>query len=482
MQQTISPFSLVVFGATGDLTRRKLIPAFFNLYLEGFLPKHFQIIGFSRRNISSEEFKQLLYHSVSQLANFSKDKWNEFSKNISYFVGNFEDIKAYQRIKNTLEDYDKKMSEANKMLYLATPPQHYETILDGIIKSGLTKRASAGYWTKVLIEKPFGKDLNDAKKLDQMLSKFLSEDQIYRVDHYLGKETVQNIIAFRFANGIFEPIWNNNYIDHVQITLAEKEGIGTRGNFYDGVGALRDITQNHIMQLIAMVAMEQPVSFSADGVRAARAKAIEAITCVDSNEVNRYVVRGQYQGYSQEKNVSANSKTETFVAMKLFVNTPRFKGIPFYVRTGKRLLRNCVEISLVFKQVCHILFKEVGCPEEGNVLTIRIQPEEGIAIRFIAKEPGSVMKLTPINMDFTYKEAFKTKEIDAYQRILQDAFLGDQMLFNRSDELVSSWAFITRILEGWSRGYGKLYLYSGGTLGPEAAQELIKRDGRRWIL
>lgn len=407
---------------------------------------------------------------------------HEFSKNISYVVGKFEDLGAYQRIKQNLEDYDKKVGVANRMLYLATPPQHYETILDGIIKSGLTKSSSLHSWTKVLIEKPFGKDLLDAKRLDQKLGKFLSEDQIYRVDHYLGKETVQNIIAFRFANGIFEPVWNNNYLDHVQITLAEKESIGTRGNFYDGVGALRDITQNHLMQLIAMVAMEQPFSFSADGVRAARAKAIEAIKPIDPNEVEQYVVRGQYQGYVQEKNVSPSSKTETFVALKLFVDTPRFKGIPFYVRTGKHLLRNCVEISLVFKQVCHILFKEVGCPEEGNVLTIRIQPEEGIKVRFIAKEPGPIMKLTPINMDFTYKEAFKTKEIDAYQRILQDAFLGDQMLFNRSDELVSSWAFITRILTGWSKGRGMLYSYTEDTWGPEAADKLIRKDGRKWIV
>jgi glucose-6-phosphate 1-dehydrogenase len=269
----------------------------------------------------------------------------------------------------------------------------------------------------------------------------------------------------------------------VQITLSEKEGVGTRGNFYDGVGALRDVTQNHLTQLIAMIAMESPRSFSSEGVREARAKAIEAIRCIKEDAVSDTVIRGQYEGYKGEKNVNQQSSTETFVALKLFVDSPRFKGVPFYVRSGKGLEKDVVEISLVFKQVCHLLFKEVGCPEEGNVLTMRIQPDEGINIRFIAKEPGHAMKLSTINMDFSYAEEFKSKEVvDAYERVLEDAFTGDQMLFNRTDELTSSWRFITDILNAWQSGKSKLYLYPKGSWGPNKANELIEKDGRKWVV
>lgn len=367
------------------------------------------------------------------------------------------------------------------MLYLATPPKYYETILDNIAASGLAQKTQKG-WTRILIEKPFGKDLQTAVMLDSKLDTLFKEEQIYRIDHYLGKETVQNIIAFRFANGIFDPVWNNNYLDHVQITLSEKEGVENRGAFYDGVGALRDVTQNHLMQLVAMIAMESPRSFSSQGVREARSKAISVVRCISEDEVSNNVVRGQYEGYKTEKNVSANSQTETFVALKLFVDTERFKRVPFYIRSGKGMKEDVVEISLVFKQVCHILFKEVGCPEEGNILTMRIQPNEGIRLIFIAKEPGHEMKLSAINMAFTYESEFKSKEVvDAYERVLEDAFMGDQMLFNRSDELVSSWRFITEILKGWEKGQSKLLIYPKGSAGPKEADDLIKRDRRKWV-
>lgn len=471
----ISPFSLVIFGATGDLTQKKLVPALFTLYREKLFPKDFLIIGLSRRAIVKKEFFTLIQSTVARRKKYNEQEWKDFTTHIVYVQGNFEDQEAYQIIRSSL-------NLPNTMLYLATPPKYYEVILNNISKSGLARKNESG-WTRILIEKPFGKDLETAQMLDSKLDTLFKEDQIYRIDHYLGKETVQNIIAFRFANGIFDPVWNANYLDHVQITLSEKEGIGPRGAFYDGVGQLRDMTQSHLMQLIAMVAMESPRSFSADGVWKARAAAISAIRCIQPYEVSKNVLRGQYKGYQLEKNVAHYSETETFVALKLYVDTPRFKNVPFYVRAGKAMKEDVVEISLVFKQVCHILFKEVGCPEEGNILTMRIQPDEGINLRFIAKEPGHEMKLSAINMAFTYASEFKSKEVvDAYERVLQDAFLGDQMLFNKSDELVSSWRFITEILKGWKAGKSGLISYTKGSWGPGEANELIERDGRKWIL
>lgn len=478
----IEPFSLVIFGATGDLTQKKLIPALFRLYQEKILPQNFQIIGFSRRPISTEEYIALVTGWVKKKKWFDDNLWKQFSTHIVYIPGTFEDSNAYNAVQDLLIRGKNGDKRVNTMLYLATPPKYYETILDNIAKSKLAAKDLNG-WTRLLIEKPFGKDLETAQMLDDKLDTLFKEEQVYRIDHYLGKETVQNIIAFRFANGIFDPVWNNEYLDHVQITLSEKDGIGNRGNFYDGVGALRDVTQNHLTQLIAMIAMESPRSFSSEGVREARAKAIEAIRCLKPDEVENNTVRGQYKGYTMEKNVDQNSKTETFVALKLFIDTPRFKGVPFYVRSGKGLKRDVVEISLVFKQVCHILFKEVGCPEEGNVLTMRIQPDEGINLRFIAKEPGHEMKLSAINMDFTYVEEFHAKEVvDAYEKVLEDAFTGDQMLFNRTDELTSSWRFITDILNAWENQKGVLYSYSKGSWGPDKANNLIEKDGRKWVV
>ncbi|MBI3093193.1 MAG: glucose-6-phosphate dehydrogenase, partial [Candidatus Levybacteria bacterium] len=325
------------------------------------------------------------------------------------------------------------------------------------------------------------KDLNTARMLDKKIAQIFEEKQIFRVDHYLGKETVQNILTFRFANGIFEPVWNKNYIDHVQITWAEKKGIEGRGAFFDGVGILRDVAQNHLMQLIASVAMEQPKSFSKEAVRDVRADAIRAIRCIDPEDVAKLVVRGQYNGYQAEKNVAKNSNTETFTAMKLFIDTPRFENVPFYVRAGKKMPKDEVLISIVFIQTCHILFKEYGCPEEGNVLTIRIQPDEGIGVRFIAKKPGAKLSLGTVDMKFSYQDEFDGKGADAYEKVLLDIFAGDQMLFNRSDELESSWEFITKILEGWKSQKLEVRSYEPGTWGPKDAEELIKKDGRKWL-
>ena len=461
-----SAFAMVIFGATGDLMKNKLLPALIRLHKDKKLGEKFYIVGFARRPFTSEQFRKI----------FKVDE--DFASHLYYQQGDFKDLEKYKQLLKTFTEFEKKEgSQLSRLLYLATPPVNYEDILNNLHKSSL----SEGENTKIVVEKPFGKDLETAVALDKKLSEVFEEKQIFRVDHYLGKETVQNILAFRFANGIFDPVWNKQYLDHVQITFAEKKGIEGRGNFFDGVGMLRDVGQNHLMQLIAAVAMEQPKSFSKEGLRDERAKTIKALKHIGENNVNNQVVRGQYKNYLSEKNIPPDSTSETFVAMKFFVDTPRFQNIPFYVRAGKKMPKNTVEISLVFLQTCHILFKEYGCPEIGNVLTIKIQPDEGISIRMIAKKPGAKLALETVNMNFTYEEAFQTKGAEAYEKILLDIFAGDQTLFNRSDELSSSWEFITKILKGWESQDSKLQIYEQGSWGPKEAQDLIEKDNRKWL-
>lgn len=475
-----SPFIMVIFGATGDLAQNKLIPSLFSLYKENLLPKDFFIIGFSRRDFTKEEFEAYF--------EFGKEdpKWENFAKRLFYQSGSFEKKEGYNNLAKQLKSIDKKLGACiTRFYYLATPPDHYQTILDNLIKTKLSKGCGypstnygKGNWTRIIIEKPFGKDLQTARNLDKKLSEIFEEKQIFRVDHYLGKETVQNMLAFRFANGIFEPVWNNKFIDHVQITWAEEAGISRRGKFFDGVGILRDVAQNHIMQLISAVAMDQPKSFAREDLRDARAKVIDSIEC---SKEKKPVIKGQYKGYRQEKDVSQKSQTETFVGMKLFVNTERFFGVPFYIRAGKKMPKNLVEVSVVFIQTCHILFKEYGCPEIGNVITFRIQPDEGINLRFIAKKPGAKLDLQTVNMKFGYKEGFGTSGLEAYQRVLLDIFAGDQMLFNRSDELESSWRLITEILNKWEKEKEEIQTYEQGSWGPQEASELIEKDNRKWL-
>ena len=474
----MTPFVLVVFGATGDLARRKLIPSLFSLFKQKLLPPQFYIIGFSRRHINDDEFRTL-FTSVRD-----DRQWKEFSSHLTYQKGVFEEEGGYQSLIQKLNQFDEKIGACiARFFYLATPPDHYEVILDYLKTTKLSEGCGQGSskWTRVIIEKPFGKDLATARELDKKLSEIFDEKQIFRVDHYLSKETVQNILTFRFANGIFEPVWNKNYIDHVQITWAEERGVEGHGKFFDGVGLLRDVAQNHLMQLIAAVAMEQPKSFTKEGVRDVRANAIQAIKCIEPENVSKFVVRGQYKGYQSEKDVTSLSNTETFVALKLFVDTQRFSSVPFYIRAGKKMPKNTVEISIVFIQTCHILFKEYGCPEEGNRLTIRIQPNEGIGLHVVAKKPGSKLSLGTVDMKFSYKDEFGGDGKDAYEKVLLDIFAGDQMLFNRSDELESSWDFITKILEGWQRNESRIMNYESGTWGPKEAAELIRKDGRKWI-
>lgn len=482
----MSPFVLVIFGATGDLATNKLLPALFSLFQKKQLGEEFFISGFSRREYSDEEYKKFLSEelNVSTWPEEKQSVWKAFLQQVYYQQGMFDEPTGYNELIEKLNSFDQKIGACiTRLFYLATPPDNYEAILENLKGTKLSEGCGQGSskWTKIAIEKPFGKDLETAKNLDTKLSEIFDEKQIFRVDHYLGKETMQNMIAFRFANGIFEPVWNRNYIDHVQITWAETKGISGRGQFFDGVGLLRDVAQNHLMQMVATVAMEQPKSFSKEGVRDARAQAMRDIQCIEPEEVKNNVVRGQYEGYTSEKDVDPQSDTETFVAMKFFVESERFSGVPFYVRAGKEMPKDTVEISIVFIQTCHILFKEFGCPEEGNVLTIRIQPDEGIGIRVIAKKPGQKVALGTVDMEFSYHDEFGSHGVDAYEKLLLDIMVGDQMLFNRSDELESSWRFITNILKGWEMDKAEVPVYKSKTWGPEEARKLLEKDGKKWL-
>jgi glucose-6-phosphate 1-dehydrogenase len=475
------PFVMVIFGATGDLARNKLIPALFSLINKKQLPDQFYIVGFSRRELFNDTYRNFIGEKFVD----QKDAWDRFAKHVYYQQGLFSERAGYNALIEQLNGFDAEIGACiTRLFYLATPPDNYEQILHHLNDSKLSEGCGQGSskWTRIAIEKPFGNDLDTARSLDKKLGEIFEERQIFRVDHYLGKDAVQNIIAFRFANSIFEPVWNKDHIDHVQVTISEKNGIKSRGKFYDGVGNLRDVAQNHLLQLVASVAMEQPSSFTKEGVRDARAKAIEAIRCIDPREVNELVVRGQYAGYLEEKDVAAQSQTETFVAMKLDIQTPRFEGVPFYIRAGKSMKKDIVEIAVVFRQTCHILFKEYGCPEIGNVLRIRIQPDEGISLRVIAKKPGTTTTLGTVDMKFSYQDEFADyKTTDAYEKVLLDIFSGDQMLFNRSDELESSWQLITNILTGWEQSNPSLSVYDSTTFGPNSSDELIGKDGKKWL-
>jgi glucose-6-phosphate 1-dehydrogenase len=500
----MSPFVIVIFGATGDLAQHKLIPALFSLYKEKRLGSEFYIVGFARREFSDEEYRNMLRNELS-LEN--GEEWKAFAQNLHYQQGLFDEEKGYLELINKLNGFDKKVGACiTRLFYLATPPVNYEMILQNLSDTKLSEgcgpafdKATAGKqgldiskWTRLAIEKPFGKDLETARELDRKLSSIFEERQIYRVDHYLAKETVQNMIAFRFANSIFDPVWNKEHIDHVQITFAEKKGIGKRGKFFDGIGMLRDVAQNHLLQLLAAVAMEQPKSFTKESVRDERAKAIKAIRLIKPTDVAKYVVKGQYEGYLDEKDIVRTSKTDTFAAMKLFVDTPRFDGVPFYLRAGKKMAEDRVDIKIVFKQTCHLLFREYGCPEIGNVLTIKIQPNEGIGIRAIVKTPGhpfaesyggakQQLSLDTVEMKFSYHEEFNQRKIDAYEKLLLDILMGDQMLFNRSDELESSWQLISNILSAPVKENSVILQYEEGTWGPREANDLIEKDNRRWL-
>ena len=488
------PCIMVIFGAAGDLTQRKLIPALYNLAKAELLSREFAILGLAHNPMSDDDFRKKLADDIRHYAGNEIDQeiWDWFNSRLYYLTGDFNDKKIYEQLKAELGKLDQEHStHGNYFFYLATAPSFFGPIVEQLAAVGLMDEKD-GYWRRVIVEKPFGHDLDSAKSLNQRLLKVAGEHQIYRIDHYLGKETVQNILAFRFANGIFEPIWNRRYIDHVQISVAETVGVEQRGSYYDTAGALRDMVPNHIMQLISLTSMEPPVSFEANAVRDEQAKVLHAIQPLTSEEVLTKTVRGQYgagiedahrvPAYRSEPDVPPDSRTETFVAMKLAIDNWRWADVPFYLRTGKRLAAQNTHITIQFRRAPLVLFRDTPVDTlMPNQLVLHIQPEEGISLQFAAKVPGPVMRLGAVDMNFEYADYFGTQPSTGYERLLHDCMIGDQTLFQRADMVEAGWCVVSPALDVWKalppRNFPN---YSSGSWGPREADELLERDGRHW--
>jgi glucose-6-phosphate 1-dehydrogenase len=478
------PCVLVIFGASGDLTRRKLFPALYNLAEDGLLPENFAVLGVARPRIAADEYRQQMQEQVRDAEGepLDQQKWNAIVDRLQYVTGEFDDAELYARLRELLAELDRKHgTPGNYLFYLAVPPALFGTVALHLGSAGLSEERS-GRWRRVIVEKPFGHDVASARALNAALSTAFAERQIYRIDHYLGKETVQNLLTLRFANGIFEPVWNRRYVDHVQMTVAEEVGIEGRGAYYDTAGALRDIVQNHMFQLLTLVAMEPPISFRADDVRDEKVKVLHAVAPFSPDEVSRSVVRAQYAGYRAEKNVAPESTTETFVAMRMYVDNWRWADVPFYLRTGKQIGRRLTEIAVQFKQPPLMLFRGTAINElTPNVLIIRIQPNEGISLAFDAKVPGPMDKLGTVKMDFLYADYFGTEPSTGYETLLYDAMIGDQTLFHRMDIVEAGWQVVEPLLQAWRRSRGGgIPTYEPGSAGPDAAHKLMARDGRQW--
>jgi glucose-6-phosphate 1-dehydrogenase len=488
------PTVMVIFGCMGDLTWRKLAPALYNLQFENSLAEHFALIGLDRKVVSLDEFCQHLRDGIDQFSRRGKtlDKeWDDVSKNLSFIPGDFGDQATYTSLSAALKAQERTWGEkANYVFYLATPPEAMETIVTGLGKAGLGQFRQR---SRIVVEKPFGRDLASATELNRMLTKVFEESQIYRIDHYLGKETVQNILAFRFANALFEPVWDRRYIDHVQITVAEQVGVEHRGAYYDHAGALRDMIQNHLLQILTMIAMEPMVSFDANEIRNKKVDVLRAIRPIQEEAVHHVAVRGQYdagwmQGqyvpaYREESGCATDSPIETFAALKLFVDNWRWQDVPFYLRTGKRLRARVSEVAIQFRPVPHQSFPNTATVGwQPNSLIIHIQPEEGIVLRFQAKQPGAILRLSPVDMNFSYRETYKMESPEAYETLLEDVMLGDATLFMRDDQVEASWALIEPVLNAWESTIPVDFPnYQAGTWGPEAAEVLIAQDGRSWM-
>ena len=491
---TASPCVMVIFGATGDLTKRKLIPAHLNLAQDKILSEQFSIVGFAVNDFDTESFRHTLGEEMPKFAPDPIDlkMWDALRQRIYYVKGDFGDLEAFKRLQRQIDEADKAHNcGGNKFFYLAVAPRFFGPVVDQLGAVGLTKE-DEGHWTRVIVEKPFGHDLESARQLNADLKKTLNEKQIYRIDHYLGKETVQNVMVFRFTNNIIEPLWNRHYVDHVQITASETVGVEHRGGFYETAGALRDMVPNHLFQLLTMTAMEPPISFDADEVRNKQAEVLHAIQPLNPEDVLTCTVRGQYGpghidgetvvGYRSEPDVSHTSQTETFVAMKLSIDNWRWAGVPFYLRTGKRLAQRATEIVIQFRRTPFVLFRHTEVKNvETNRLVIHIQPDEGISLSFGAKVPGAVMRLGLVNMDFDYKTYFGIEHGTGYERLLRDCMVGDATLFQRADMVEAGWTVIQPILDVWHalppRGFPN---YAAGSWGPVEAEELLERDGRAW--
>jgi len=487
--RTAKPCALVIFGATGDLTKRKLVPSLMGLAKDGLLPSGFAVVGFARRDWTDDNFRQELAEGVTQFGRSDTTAaFEAMAEAFTFHQSDFGDAAGYASLKQKLDQIDRQHGTAgNRLFYLATPPSAYSSILQHLAAAGLSKD-NDGKFARIIVEKPFGRDLDSAVALNEQLRAGFHERQVFRIDHYLGKETVQNILALRFANGIFEPLWNEKFVDHVQITVAESIGVGSRGGYFEESGIIRDMIQNHLMQVLTLVAMEPPATISADGVRDEKVKVLKAIRSFQPADVDRETVRAQYtrgsfggedvKGYREEQGVPANSTTETYAAVRLQVENWRWSNTPFYLRAGKRMPRRVTEVAIHFKQPPHLLFQG-SRPLQSNVLLLRIQPDEGVALRFGAKVPGPDVRIRDVRMDFRYGTAFGGETADAYERLLLDAMLGDGTLFARRDEVEEAWRIVDSIVGGWKQSKQRPQEYVAGTWGPEQADHLLTA-GREW--
>ncbi|HJT80619.1 MAG TPA: glucose-6-phosphate dehydrogenase [Chthoniobacterales bacterium] len=487
------PCSIVIFGATGDLTHRKLIPALYNLAADGELPPAVAVVGVARRDKSDEVVRKELEEAVRKFSrqNVRDDIWKTFAQSLFYHRTEFHDLKGYESLAERLKQLDKERgTRGNRLFYLAVAPEQFDDIVANLKAVGLN-HAEEGCWARVIVEKPFGTDLASARALNRIVSASFSEEQTYRIDHFLGKETAQNIMVLRFANAIFEPLWNTRYIDHVQITAGETLGVEGRAGYYDKAGALRDMVQNHLLQLLCLIAMEPPTDLDADSIRDEKLKVVRSLRQLAGDMVTKNVVRGQYSagaingkpvvGYREEQNVNPQSTIETYVALRMHMDDWRWADVPVYMRVGKRLPKSATEISVHFKKAPPVLFNKEAVTIDQNVLVVRIQPDEGISLRMQAKIPGTSLRIEPVKMDFHYGTSFGKPSPEAYERLLLDAMSGDATLFARRDEVEQAWAFIDPIEEEWQAQKEKgLCFYAAGSWGPDEADELLTRDGRAW--
>ncbi|MET9533947.1 MULTISPECIES: glucose-6-phosphate dehydrogenase [unclassified Streptomyces] len=484
------PSGLVIFGVTGDLSRKKLMPAVYDLANRGLLPPGFSLIGFARRDWEDEDFAQVVHDSVKEHARtpFREEVWQQLIQGMRFVQGDFDDDAAFATLKATIEELDKQQGTGgNFAFYLSVPPKFFPKVVQQLKKHGLADQQN-GSWRRAVIEKPFGHDLKSAQELNKVVHEVFPPHEVFRIDHYLGKETVQNILALRFANTLFEPIWNRSYVDHVQITMAEDIGIGGRAGYYDGIGAARDVIQNHLLQLLALTAMEEPASFDAHALVAEKTKVLGAVRL--PKDLGQETVRGQYAagwqggeqavGYLQEDGIDPKSTTDTYAAVRLEIDNRRWAGVPFYLRTGKRLGRRVTEIAVVFQRAPHSPFDHTATEELGqNAIVIRVQPDEGITMRFGSKVPGTSMEIRDVSMDFAYGESFTESSPEAYERLILDVLLGDSNLFPRLEEVEQSWRILDPIEEYWDT-HGKPAQYESGTWGPAEADEMLAREGRSW--
>jgi len=484
------PCALVLFGVTGDLATKKIMPAIYDLANRGLLPPGFSLVGFARRDWADEDFRKIVHDAVRAHARtpFRDEVWLNLAKGIRFVPGAFEDPTAFDLLRETVRELDtERGASGNHAFYLSIPPEFFPTVCEQLQRSGLS-HDDEGAWRRVVIEKPFGHDLKSARELNSIVRGVFGPDSIFRIDHYLGKETVQNLLALRFANQIFEPLWNANYVDHVQITMAEDIGIAGRAAYYDGIGAARDVIQNHLLQLLALTAMEEPVSFQAHDLRAEKEKVLSAVRLPP--DLSKSTARGQYvegwqggelvAGYLDEEGVKASSTTETYAALKLEIDTRRWAGVPFYLRTGKRLGKRVTEIAVVFKRAPHLPFTQTATEELGqNAIVIRIQPDEGITMRFGSKVPGSAMEVRDVNMDFGYGISFTESSPEAYERLILDVLLGDPPLFPRHEEVELAWQILDPVEAFWAK-HGRPDPYPAGGWGPDGADDMMRRDGRTW--